>query len=366
MCPSARADEDDDAHSTASSDARPLAKRRARASAEAPDAVAADAEPIYRSLGAAPVYRSLGAAPAPHAGPNAVPEEVPEWIPWPMPEGVPVPPVPGMVFPPPMLMMPVHQPPVYGYYQPPPAWQQPYFDRLSGRVVNSLQTQQGSRDVQHALECLPSPWKESLAYEMRGHVRLLALNPYGSRGVRKAVEVCDNFFFHDVIRPEVVPHLCELSTDTNGGPLVQHVLDVAHARGSPLLPVVDAALQGDIVHLAMDRFGNHVVKKLLLKSSPSDLARLMDALMPHIGTLALDEHGSWVAKDLVFPEMSALVFGNDATLLGSLLASPSGRHVLVRLVKCMPTADQQRALKRVQKLTTDDNHGACVAREVTH
>lgn len=96
---------------------------------------------------------------------------------------------------------------------------------------------------------------------------------------------------------EIITQVEELAYDQAGCRMIQQKLE---AQNSPdFVPALVAALKSQFADVMSNQFGNYLCQKIIEVSSVSELAQIVDAVLPSAISISLSVHGTRAMQSLV-------------------------------------------------------------------
>merc|ERR1712151_127458 len=136
------------------------------------------------------------------------------------------------------------------------------------------------------IEVLPAERVQFIIAEMAGRAVLV---------LERLIEHC-SCSQTAVLVDELVSHSRELCRHSCGNYIMQHILEYgSDAQRSSLITCI---LGDDILSLAKDKIGNHIVSCALAKANAEEVQLLAAALKPDADVLSRHHSGSFVAREL--------------------------------------------------------------------
>ncbi|KAJ2985980.1 hypothetical protein NUW58_g5250 [Xylaria curta] len=227
-------------------------------------------------------------------------------------------------------------------------------DRVFNEIVpNALQLMKdvfGNYVIQKFFEHGNQPQKKLLASAMKSQVGQLSLQMYSCRVAIEHVLLDQQLQIVDELRPNIV----SIASDPHGNHVVQKVIEMFPRRS---MPFIMEAFRGQIDHLAAQAYACRVIQRMLEHGTPDEKKRLLVEIHACTTKLMTDQFGNYVIQHVITHGEP----GDRAVMIQQVIAKTLtlSKHKFASNVveKCIVhgTEDDARAIR--SKLTTPGSDG---------
>jgi len=162
-------------------------------------------------------------------------------------------------------------------------------EQLKGRVWEASTSREANYIVQACIEVLPSEHLQFVVEEIKDCAVTAAKNRFAVRVVQRLIEFCTESQTSSLV-DKLISSACDLCCHGIGNYVIKHILECGSDEQRHLLAT--RIMNGNIVKLARDAVGNHVVSCALVYCNSQDAQMLAKALMPEFESLLRHKNGS--------------------------------------------------------------------------
>ena len=225
-----------------------------------------------------------------------------------------------------------------------------------GQMHSLAKSQQGSKFLQRVLAKASPDVVDFVVEEVGDHMHELMTDSYGNYFCQKLLQSSSSHQRMELLR-RIMPHIIKISCDKRGTHSMQSLIEMINMAEEE--EIVQAAIVNDVIFLAYEPHGTHVLQKLITCLKPERLDYVFEPIFKSLVELALDANGLCVVKKII----SRFDSGEKKRLLVNVLTknavnlvqSPYGNYAIQQAIERWTNEDLQsiydNLLKHVLQLS---------------
>eukprot|EP00760_Papus_ankaliazontas_P023453 PhM_4_TR2054/c3_g3_i11/m.10117 len=168
-------------------------------------------------------------------------------------------------------------------------------------VADIMSSKFGNYFIQKLLDVLDEEQLVAVIHELAPSIVSLSLNPRGTYGIRRLVDVIRTPLQADLITRCVLSSPIPMACDTNGSQVCRRLMKkfASLPDSAALLEPMLGMVANNIVQLSRDQQGCCVVQRCFDASTPEQKERLSAAVVGAMDTLVLDQYGNYVVQHVL-------------------------------------------------------------------
>ncbi|MCQ2817019.1 MAG: hypothetical protein MJ252_07115 [archaeon] len=173
---------------------------------------------------------------------------------------------------------------------------------LKGEIIKCIQDQNGNHVIQKLIENFPKGYHKELLGEIKGNISILSTHQYGCRAIQRIFEYCEISDIEFVL-DEITPKIELLCNDQFGNYVIQNVVEkVPHKRD-----IVLQRLKGKILDFSLHKFASNVVEKCLSCGTQKEIEIIIREILDDdsknegkvLVSLAMSKFGNYVLQKMI-------------------------------------------------------------------